>query len=148
MDTWLLRKFVSELSQNKLWMKTNNIVLLQWITRWFFECCQQRMLECSRNIIFLISLLAGVIYIGKALRHPKIILNGFEYLIHIKKGNRTRWRCKERYTKCKAILYTSGNTVSVQHDHNHPNRNVNYTHLGIHKVNITREKIKLSVLNE
>lgn len=89
------------------------------------------------NLIFL-----GIIYIGKALRYPKIILNDYEYQIHIKTGNRTRWRCRERNAKCKAILYTSGNTVSMQHDHNHPKVAVDYTNLVTHKVNITREKIK------
>lgn len=70
--------------------------------------------------------IVGTIYIGKAVKYPKIILDGYEYQMHIKELNRTRWRCKyHKKLKCRASLYSTGHTISVYNNHcDHPTENV------------------------
>lgn len=63
----------------------------------------------------------GVIYISPGRgKYPRLILDGFDFIMHIKEGARTRWRCARQNQKCRATLYTSGNTVQVKYSHNHP----------------------------
>lgn len=72
----------------------------------------------------------GIIYFGKAQKHPKIILDNHIYQIHIQEPGKTRWRCKfQTKQKCKAILYTTGNNVYVHNSHNHPSEKVNVHNL-------------------
>lgn len=57
---------------------------------------------------------------GKGYKYPKIIVDGYEYKIHIKKQDKTRWTCANyKHSKCKSIIYTYGNVVNVLYNHNH-----------------------------
>lgn len=71
----------------------------------------------------------GMIYIGVENKLPKIFLSNYEYHFAVKEKNRTRWRCKNWRKKCKASLYSSGNSVTVYHSHNHPFENVDVSKL-------------------
>ncbi|XP_018573600.1 protein tramtrack, beta isoform isoform X20 [Anoplophora glabripennis] len=67
----------------------------------------------------------GIIYISRGRKHPRLILDKFEFNLHIKDAFRTRWRCtNQNKTKCSAVLYTSGNEVTMKHEHNHLPREV------------------------
>ncbi|XP_057667847.1 modifier of mdg4-like isoform X12 [Diorhabda carinulata] len=65
----------------------------------------------------------AIIYLTKAQKHPKLILNGHGYHIALRQLNRSRWRCKKhRSNRCLAFLYTTNdgrNTVYIYNDHNH-----------------------------
>ncbi|XP_023014989.1 uncharacterized protein isoform X47 [Leptinotarsa decemlineata] len=79
----------------------------------------------------------GIVYFGRANKYPKVILNGYVYRIHSKDPNRTRWRCRSvNSTKCKAIMYTTGNSIYIHNSHNHPIENVNYDNLVQKRVRI------------
>ncbi|XP_057667862.1 modifier of mdg4-like isoform X26 [Diorhabda carinulata] len=60
------------------------------------------------------------VYFGKALKHPRLIMDNYEYQIHYFEPNKTRWRCRlHTKLKCRAILYTTGNIVYLHSNHNH-----------------------------
>lgn len=59
----------------------------------------------------------------KGSKHPKLLVNDYEFVIDKRRGDRTRWRCNnysKQKTGCKAAFTTSGNTVNLYCDHNHP----------------------------
>ncbi|XP_023014946.1 uncharacterized protein isoform X7 [Leptinotarsa decemlineata] len=61
-----------------------------------------------------------IIYIGRGYKYPKIIVNNYEYKIHIKNKGRTRWTCVNyKKSKCNSIIYTYGKIVEIVNDHNH-----------------------------
>ncbi|XP_076252164.1 uncharacterized protein LOC143191191 isoform X38 [Rhynchophorus ferrugineus] len=69
----------------------------------------------------------GLIHIIPGLKNPKIVLNCYEFVIHKKYNNKTRWRCNHfPRTKggCKAALFTSGKVVYIYYTHNHHHDNV------------------------
>lgn len=54
-------------------------------------------------------------------KHPKLVLEGYDYTINRKRENKTLWKCAF-YTKtsCKSRLITSGRAVFITNDqHNH-----------------------------
>ncbi|RZC39651.1 FLYWCH domain containing protein [Asbolus verrucosus] len=62
-----------------------------------------------------------VIFIAKANKNPKLILDDNEYVTHVITKDKTRWRCKSYFkTKCMAALVTRGKVVRMVHEHNHP----------------------------
>ncbi|KAF7282370.1 hypothetical protein GWI33_002748 [Rhynchophorus ferrugineus] len=68
-----------------------------------------------------------LIHIIPGLKNPKIVLNCYEFVIHKKYNNKTRWRCNHfPRTKggCKAALFTSGKVVYIYYTHNHHHDNV------------------------
>lgn len=88
-------------------------------------------------LYLLIPIISGIIYIGKAQKYPKIILYNYEYQMHIKEHNRTRWRCKyQKKLKCRAVLYTTGKNVYVSHPHSHDPQNIKHEGLVAQKVDI------------
>ncbi|XP_023014972.1 uncharacterized protein isoform X29 [Leptinotarsa decemlineata] len=87
----------------------------------------------------------GFIYFGKALKYPKVILNNYGYRIHRKENNKTRWRCcHENKLKCKAVLYTTGNSVFVNNNHNHSPEIISEGDLVRKKVNIIYQIKKIN----
>nr|CAI5823121.1 unnamed protein product [Callosobruchus analis]CAI5843120.1 unnamed protein product [Callosobruchus analis] len=73
----------------------------------------------------------GIIYFGKAVKYPKIIFKDYEYHLHVKEVHKTRWHCqKHKRNKCKAFIYTTGNTVLLGlFQHNHPPDVIDYEKL-------------------
>ncbi|XP_018573608.1 protein tramtrack, beta isoform isoform X27 [Anoplophora glabripennis] len=62
----------------------------------------------------------GIIYVGRGYKYPKIILDGYEYKIHVKRQDKTRWTCANyKHSKCNSTIYTYGNVVKVIYKHNH-----------------------------
>lgn len=56
-------------------------------------------------------------------KHPKLIIDNNDYGVSLKEDKRTRWRCNGYFkTKCKSTLVTSGNSVKIMNEHNHPPR--------------------------
>lgn len=81
----------------------------------------------------------GTIFVGKGRKNPVLVLNNYEYNIHTKKENRTRWRCVYYWrTKCSACIYTTGATATVPYSHNHEPRKTNYDFLIPQKVTFVK----------
>lgn len=82
-----------------------------------------------------------LIYVLPGRKHPRIVVDGFEFNVHQRKQNQTRWRCMYERTKCSVVLYTFGNTVIVRRTHNHSsNWDEKSNKNGVFKrVNIIRE---------
>nr|CAH7732202.1 unnamed protein product [Callosobruchus chinensis] len=71
-----------------------------------------------------------LIYVLQGRKYPRILVDQHEYNVHKKEENRTRWRCtSEKNTKCKAVCYTSGNTVVLRRQHNHPPKQIDNLNL-------------------
>lgn len=55
-------------------------------------------------------------------KNPKLILHNYEFVIHQRTVEKTRWRCN-RYSKnkggCRAALLTMGKIVYLFYTHNH-----------------------------
>ncbi|KAI5646734.1 FLYWCH zinc finger domain-containing protein [Phthorimaea operculella] len=50
-----------------------------------------------------------------------ILLDGYTYHHHVKKGAKTRWRCRSGHDSCKAVVFTIDDDVVMQKgEHNHP----------------------------
>lgn len=89
----------------------------------------------------MLSYFLDIIYIGKAQKHPKLILDNYIYQIHIAEPGKTRWRCKyQTKYKCRAYLYSTGNNVFVQNTHSHPTEQVNLDDLFPKKVKVIYNK--------
>jgi len=52
-------------------------------------------------------------------KHPKMIVDGYCYILHSRKKGKTRWRCVNTNKKCSATLFSFGKTVEVLYVHNH-----------------------------
>lgn len=90
-------------------------------------------------VLYLLGYFLDIIHVGRFRRHPKLIIDDYEYQIYDKSIQKTGWRCRYfRKHKCKAKLFTTGKTVRVYNDHNHPPDNVDYNHLVKTKVTIIR----------
>lgn len=65
------------------------------------------------------------IYIVPGHKHPKIILDGYSFIIKQKYENKTIWRCA-RYAKthCKARFISSGKNIELMVGHNHQPENI------------------------
>ncbi|XP_018573594.1 protein tramtrack, beta isoform isoform X14 [Anoplophora glabripennis] len=84
----------------------------------------------------------GTIFVGKGRKNPVLVLSNYEYSIHRKKMNRTRWRCiYYSRTKCSACIYTTGSTVTTLYDHNHEPRKINHNFLTPQKVTFVKAKL-------
>lgn len=88
----------------------------------------------------------GIIYFtkGSTMKYPRLIINNYEYQIHIHDVGKTRWRCRwHQKLKCRAIIYTSGKTVFINSDHNHaPLGEIDCRNLTGQLVTFVRNKIK------
>nr|XP_023014970.1 modifier of mdg4-like isoform X28 [Leptinotarsa decemlineata] len=63
-----------------------------------------------------------IIYFCQGRKYPKIVVDGYTYIMQKRHDHKSRWRCAYcNKTKCKAILFTFGKTVRLnnQHAHNH-----------------------------
>lgn len=74
----------------------------------------------SRFFFVEFPLLAGVIFITKAKKNPKLIFNDYEY--HYRRTTRdgatTQWRCARK--KCFSRLHVSGTILTASYrNHNH-----------------------------
>lgn len=88
-----------------------------------------------------IKIISDTIYFGKGYKHPKIIVDGFQYKLCAKKLGKTRWTCVNyKNSKCNSVLYTHGNEATMFNEHNHPSQNVDYEKLIPKKVKIVRRK--------
>ena len=77
---------------------------------------------CYKCAVFLFRdrFFPGVIFIAKATKNPKLILDGNEFVTHVIGKRRTRWRCNAYFrTRCLAALQTKGKVVKVMGTHNH-----------------------------
>ncbi|XP_018573616.1 protein tramtrack, beta isoform isoform X34 [Anoplophora glabripennis] len=62
----------------------------------------------------------GIIYFDVGTKHPKIVFEGFDFIMHIRNPNKTTWRCSWYHkNKCVSKLITSGRVVTVTGEHNH-----------------------------
>ncbi|XP_044262652.1 protein tramtrack, beta isoform-like isoform X19 [Tribolium madens] len=66
----------------------------------------------------------GTIYFDVAVKNPKIILDGYDYLIYRKLPHKTVWTCSQYYTtlkqnRCKTKVTTIGRQAVVEGRHNH-----------------------------
>lgn len=62
----------------------------------------------------------GIIFFCPARRNAKIILNNFGYKVHMKRADRTYWRCSHERSNCKARIITQGNCIKMNLEvHNH-----------------------------
>ncbi|XP_008198869.1 protein tramtrack, beta isoform isoform X32 [Tribolium castaneum] len=62
----------------------------------------------------------GVVYFISGSKHPKLVLDKFDYFFQHQNENKTRWRCSSYFrTRCKAALFTYGKVVEVHNEHNH-----------------------------
>ncbi|XP_008198859.1 protein tramtrack, beta isoform isoform X22 [Tribolium castaneum] len=66
----------------------------------------------------------GTIYFDVAVKNPKIILDGYDYLIYRKLPHKTVWACSQYYTalkhnRCKTKVTTIGRQALVEGRHNH-----------------------------
>ncbi|XP_072393839.1 uncharacterized protein [Diabrotica undecimpunctata] len=83
-----------------------------------------------------------LIFVLPGRKYPRIIVDEYEYNVHKKEENKTRWRCtNESRTKCTATLYTFGHTVIMKRSHNHPKSRIDSLNkIGVPKfVNIIRQ---------
>lgn len=75
------------------------------------------------KLILTFSVFLATMYLGRASKHPKLILNGHAYHIALRQVERSRWRCKKhRSNRCLAFLYTTNdgsNKIFLYNDHNH-----------------------------
>lgn len=63
-------------------------------------------------------LFLGVIFFTAARTNPKIVFNNYRYKIHLKRSNKTYWKCERPL--CKSRLVSYQNTVQVNTEgHNH-----------------------------
>ncbi|KAH1028213.1 hypothetical protein HUJ05_001588 [Dendroctonus ponderosae] len=60
-----------------------------------------------------------IIYISRGRKYPLMVVDGFEFYMHIQTALKTRWRCVNQRKKCRAVLYTSGKVVKLRRSHNH-----------------------------
>ncbi|KAF7282369.1 hypothetical protein GWI33_002747 [Rhynchophorus ferrugineus] len=74
-------------------------------TRW--RCTQERRTKCPAALYTS----DGIIYIVGGRKHPRLMLNDYEYSVHVQEHFRTRWRCTNRRNNCSAVIYTTGNRV-------------------------------------
>ncbi|XP_044262650.1 protein tramtrack, beta isoform-like isoform X18 [Tribolium madens] len=83
----------------------------------------------------------GVIYFDSGIKHPKIILNHYDYKIKVRSGHKTRWVCSASYkTKCRAGVTTTGKIAYIKNEHNHPpNLNRNYDNMMYQLVTIAKK---------
>nr|CAI5843125.1 unnamed protein product [Callosobruchus analis] len=65
---------------------------------------------------------SGVIYVSKARKYPKIILDNFEYRIAKQETKKTTWKCVScDKMRCRGRIVTFGQTVKILYEHhNHP----------------------------
>ncbi|ERL95197.1 hypothetical protein D910_12465 [Dendroctonus ponderosae] len=56
---------------------------------------------------------------SKGRKYPLMVVDGFEFYMHIQTALKTRWRCVNQRKKCRAVLYTSGKVVKLRRSHNH-----------------------------
>lgn len=62
----------------------------------------------------------GFIYVVAGNKHPKIILDNYEFVINRKCENRTMWKCCHyAKTSCRSRLVTFGKNVRYTLPHNH-----------------------------
>lgn len=71
-------------------------------------------------------------------KHPKMIVDGYCYILHSRKLRKTRWRCVNTNKKCSATLFSFGKTVEVLYEHNHDRPALAYDKLYEQKVTIIR----------
>lgn len=67
-----------------------------------------------------------------AVKNPKIILDGYDYLIYRKLPHKTVWTCSQYYTtfkqnRCKTKVTTIGREALVEGCHNHEPKLIQYT---------------------
>ncbi|KAG5900265.1 hypothetical protein JTB14_000792 [Gonioctena quinquepunctata] len=79
--------------------------------------------------------ISDIIFILPGRKYPRIVIDDYEFNVHKKEANKTRWRCtNESKTKCTAVLYTFGNTVITRRSHNHiANKMENLSKIGLRK---------------
>ncbi|KAG5900271.1 hypothetical protein JTB14_000798 [Gonioctena quinquepunctata] len=65
-----------------------------------------------------------IIHFDMATKNPKIILDEHDYIVLRKEVHKTIWMCTKYFAsknnRCKSKLITSGRTVHVSGEHNHP----------------------------
>lgn len=92
---------------------------------------------CYKLILFL-----GTIYFCVGRKHPKIVLNGYEFRMRPIPDslNKTLWICtQEPKTKCKVRLQSSGNQLFV--------KNVAHNHVPSFKGNLSELKSQTVYIN-
>lgn len=78
-----------------------------------------------------------------ALKNPKIILDGYDYLMYRRMPNKTVWMCSQYYTtfkenKCKTKITTVGREAVVEGRHNHPPKIIQCTGMMSQVVTVKR----------
>lgn len=74
-----------------------------------------------------------------ARKHPKLIVDGYDFKFDKNTETATTWSCPFYFkTKCKCKLRTSGNVVSVINSHNHQPKELSLKNMSFKKVKIIR----------
>ncbi|CAG9856470.1 unnamed protein product [Phyllotreta striolata] len=65
-------------------------------------------------------LVLEMIYFCSGRKYPKIVVDGYHYIMQKQSDRHSRWRCSYcNKTRCRAILYSFGKTVKTVQSHNH-----------------------------
>jgi hypothetical protein len=82
----------------------------------------------------------GIIYFDSGIKHPKIILDNYDYKIKVRLTNKTEWICSSYYkTRCPSRVTTTGKVAVLKGEHNHqPNPQRKYNQMMYQIVQIVK----------
>ncbi|KAK9884687.1 hypothetical protein WA026_007532 [Henosepilachna vigintioctopunctata] len=62
-----------------------------------------------------------IYFLPSGKKYPKIMIENYEFVTHLKQRDSTRWRCGYSVkTNCRAYIITSGKVLHLYKPHNHP----------------------------